>query len=147
MSQEILWTGAALYARYRFLLISNKLCEWTVAELEGGGRVPHPMCQVNGGVQWQCGRKIFLGNKNFLTALPTHPPINFTHSERALYTARPRTALSAQLGLTPTVIPNPQLSPHPVRSPRPPPSPSYWAPPQSTQSGNGRYLALIPSWG
>ena len=32
----ILWTGAALYARYRFLLISNKLYDWTVAQVGEG---------------------------------------------------------------------------------------------------------------
>ncbi len=32
-----LWTGAAFYARYRFVLISNKLCDWTVAQMGGGG--------------------------------------------------------------------------------------------------------------
>ncbi len=34
---SFLWTGAALYASYRLLLISNKLCKWGVKVMGGCG--------------------------------------------------------------------------------------------------------------
>jgi hypothetical protein len=51
------------------------LSPWRPLLLMGGGWGPQAMCEVNGGVCWQCGKKIFIAQKYVLTALPLHPPL------------------------------------------------------------------------
>ena len=68
----ILWTGAALYARYRLVLISNTLYDWTVAQV-GEGASGYVLSEW--GVLWQCDN-FFWAIKLFLPHCQHTPPLS-----------------------------------------------------------------------